>query len=380
MKQFKKIIGIFICITIINSCQGNKENTTLKKEQSNEELKLELTEAQFKNTKITTGEMDLMPMSTVIKLNGIIDVPPQNMVSISMPLGGYLKHTSLLPGMHVKKGELIAVMEDQQYIQLQEDYLKTKIKLQFAEQEYLRQKELNVSKASSDKTYQLAESEYNSLKISFKSYTEKLKLININPNGLSENSISKNISIYSPINGYVAKVNVNIGKYLSPTDVMFELVNPEDIHLNLMLHEKDLNSIKIGQKLTAYNNSQLDKKYKCHIILISKNLKMDNTIEVHCHFEQYDKNLLPGMYMNAEIESDKIEKNTLPESSIVEFEGKSYVFEEYLPFKYQIVEVQKGVVQNGFIEIVNHQQLLKKKIVLTDAYTLLMMMKNIEEE
>jgi cobalt-zinc-cadmium efflux system membrane fusion protein len=59
-------------------------------------------------------------------VNGKIDVPPQNMVSISVPLGGYLKSTKLLEGMHISKGEVIAIMEDQQYIQLQQDYLTAK--------------------------------------------------------------------------------------------------------------------------------------------------------------------------------------------------------------------------------------------------------------
>lgn len=380
MNHIKHNISVLLIIYLLVSCKGKKENTENVKDNPKDEMKIELTEIQLKNTKITTGAMSLLPISSNLKVNGIIDVPPQNMVSISMPLGGYLKHTNLLPGMHVKKGEVIAIMEDQQYIQLQEEYLKTKNKMQLAEQEYLRQKELNAAKASSDKSYQIAESEYKTLKIMNKSYSEKLKLININPNDLNENTISKNISIYSPINGYVAKVNVNIGKFLNPSDVMFELVNPEDIHLNLMLHEKDLSSVKIGQKLIAYNNSQSDKKFKCHIILISKNLNQDNTIEVHCHFEQYDNGLLPGMYMNAEIESDLKESNTLPESAVVEFEGKFFVFEEYLPLKYQIIEIKKGVEQNGYVEIVNDKDLIGKKIVLTDAYTLLMMLKNSEEE
>ena len=70
-------------------------------------------------------------ISSILKLNGIVDVPPQNMVSISVPLGGYLRSTSLLPGMHVRKGDVIAVMEDQQYIQLQQDYLTAKAKIGF---------------------------------------------------------------------------------------------------------------------------------------------------------------------------------------------------------------------------------------------------------
>jgi cobalt-zinc-cadmium efflux system membrane fusion protein len=71
---------------------------------------------------ISIGKISSQTISSVLKVNGIIDVPPQNMVSISVPLGGFLKSTKLLPGMHIAKGEIIASMEDQQYIQLQQEY------------------------------------------------------------------------------------------------------------------------------------------------------------------------------------------------------------------------------------------------------------------
>lgn len=42
---------------------------------------------------------------------------------------------------------------------------------------------------------------------------------------------------------------MNIGKYVAPTDVLFELVNPDDIHLALTVFEKDFDKLFIGQKL-----------------------------------------------------------------------------------------------------------------------------------
>ena len=116
--------------------------------------------------------MEQKNISAILRVSGKIDVPPQNMVSISVALGGYLKWTNLLPGMRIKKGELLAVMEDQQYIQLQEDFLTAKTKLNFSEKDYIRQKELNQIKDNSDKVYQQSEADYTALKIQFKSLSE----------------------------------------------------------------------------------------------------------------------------------------------------------------------------------------------------------------
>ena len=372
---------ILICsLLLLIGC--NSKNTTEKEtEVATEENVVNLTDAQLQNATLEIGNFEKRNVSSTLKVSGIIDVPPQNLISISMPLGGYLKSTKLLPGMHVAKGEILATMEDQQYIQLQQDYLITKSKLNFAQQEYERQKELNQSKASSDKVFQLAESDYKNLRITLSALGEKLKLIYVNPNKLTESNLSKSINIYSPINGFVSKVNVNIGKNVNPSDVLFELIDPSDIHLNLKVFEKDITKLYIGQKLFAYSNNQPKNKHECEIILISKDLSAeDHTAEVHCHFEDYDKTLLPGMYMNAVIEVKSNNVLTLPEEAVVNFEGKNYIFFVNNKNQYTMTEVNVGEKENNYIEILEAGKIESKKVVIKGAYTLLMKLKNISDE
>src|SRR5690606_41602707 len=77
--------------------------------------------------------------------------------------------------------------------------------------------------------------------------------------------------------------------------------------------------LSLHYALPIYTNP--DKRFLCEIILISKNLSNQNSAEVHCHFEQYDKSLLPGMFMNAEIELSGDEVSALPSEAIVRFEN-----------------------------------------------------------
>jgi membrane fusion protein, heavy metal efflux system len=368
---------ILISVILLFSCKKTEEK---KPEISLKENQVVLTDAQYKIAAIETTTLSEKNISTVLKINGKIDVPPQNMVSVSVPLGGYLRSTQLLPGMHIIKGQTIAVLEDQQYIQLQQDYLVSKSKLIYAEKEAMRQKELNENQASSDKTTQFAQAEMAALKAITNGFAEKLRMLNINPNTINANNISKKINIYATINGYVSKVNVNIGKYVNPSEVLFELINPKDIHLNIKVYEKDVSKLKISQKIIAYTNAAPDQKHDCEIILISKDVAPDGTAEVHCHFEDYDKNLLPGMYMNAEVELKSSNSNSLPEESVVSFEGKDFVFIELGNKKYEMTEVLLGESENNFVQITNYKSLQNKKIVSKGAYTLLMKMKNTEED
>jgi cobalt-zinc-cadmium efflux system membrane fusion protein len=376
----KHIIILFAIIFALFSCGSKIEET--EKVQDAIETSVTLSKSQYKSAGIELGKLEKKEISSVLKLNGKIDVPPQNMVSVSTPFGGFLKSTKLLPGMHVKKGEVIASMEDQQYIQLQQEYLTIKSKLNYAENEYNRQKDLNQSKASSDKVFQQTEMEYKTQKISLSALAEKLRLININPETLNESNLSRSINVYSSIDGFVSKVNVNIGKYVNPSDVLFELINPEDIHLNLTVFEKDLDKLSIGQKLLAYNNNQPDKKHPCEIILISQDLSSDRGVEVHCHFEDYDKTLLPGMYMNAEVEIKLNNTLAINDEAIVSHEGKDYIFMETNKLQFELLEIKKGSSENGYTEVMTFdgKDISKSKIVIIGAYTLLMQLKNKSEE
>jgi cobalt-zinc-cadmium efflux system membrane fusion protein len=377
----KKYIIIAMMFAILTAC-NSKKKAEEKTEATSTETAVELTEAQLKNSEIQTGKIEQRSISSLLKVNGKIEVPPQNMVSVSVPMGGYLKSTKLLAGMPISKGEVIAIMEDQLYIQLQQDYLTAKAHFSSIESEYIRQKELNQSKASSDKVFQAAQTEYISQKVLIKSLEEKLKLIGMNPGSLNENNISRSLNIYSPIDGFVSQVKQNIGKYVMPTDVLFELVNPTDIHLQLTIFEKDLYKISIGQKIFAYNNTQPNKKYICEIILIGKDVSEERTVQVQCHFEQYDKSLIPGMYMNAEVEVATNNSYVIPNEGLVRFEGKEYIFIETAGRKYTMHEVTTQNTENGFTQIAfaDSMDVKNKNFVIKGAYTLLMKLKNTAEE
>ncbi len=377
----KKYFIISITFALLTACGGKQKEAETTDAMPNETI-VELTDAQLKNSEIKTGKIEQRNISSLLKVNGKIEVPPQNMVSVSVPMGGYLKSTKLLAGMHITKGEVIATMEDQQYIQLQQDYLVAKAHFGSIEKEFNRQKELNESKASSDKVFENAQTEYISQKVLVKSLSEKLKLIGVNPDNLNENTISRSINIYSPIDGFVSQVKMNIGKYAAPTDILFELVNPEDIHLALTIFEKDLDKLSIGQKIFAYNNTNPTIKYTCEIILIGKDISPERAVTVHCHFEQYDKSLIPGMYMNAEVEISTNNAFVIPNDGLVRFEGKQYVYIVIEGNKFEMQEVLTQNTENGFTQIsfADSTDMRNKTFVIKGAYTLLMKMKNQEEE
>jgi cobalt-zinc-cadmium efflux system membrane fusion protein len=85
--------------------------------------------------------------------------------------------------------------------------------------------------------------------------------------------------------------------------------------------------------------------------------------------------------MNAEIEIQNQISEVLPDESIVLFEGKNYVFVQQSNNVFSMVEVQIGVSQGGYTEILKgNSSINNKSIAVKGAYTLLMQLKNTEEE
>lgn len=337
-----------------------------------------LTAAQIKNAGIALGNAAKKPIHATIKVNGVVDVPPENIFSVSVPMGGYVSKMAIMPGMFVNKGSVLALVEDQQYIQLQQDYLTAKNKLKFYEADYIRQKGLNQTKATSDKIFQQTESEFNNQKVMIGALAEKLRLISINPAGLNERNISRTIRVYAPISGYVSKVNINTGKYVAAADVLFEVINPKALHVSLTVFEGDAANLKIGQKILCSTSSNPDKKYAATIHLITPNIENDRTTSVHCDLENFDKGLLPGTFLNAEIQSSQNDALAVPDDAIVKWENKFYVFSSVGADQFKMVNITPGLSLDGFTAITSNQEL--GKIVVKNAYAVLMKLKNSGEE
>lgn len=381
MKQIVLIASALMLL--ISSCsQGNKEEAANTKGKTDsvsvDNDMVYLSAEQLKNAGVEIGAAEKVEMHTALKVSGVVDVPPENIVSVSIPLGGYVKKMGLIPGMHVSKGAVLATIEDQQYIQLQQDYLTAKSKLKFAEADYIRQKGLNATKATSDKLFQQTESEFSSQKILLSALAEKLRLIGINPAQLNEQNISRTIRIYAPISGYVTKVNVNTGKYVSPADILFELINPAALHVNLTVFENDASKLTEGQKIICTTNKFPEKKYTAIIHLITPNIGEDRTTSVHCELKDYGKELLPGTFMNATVQLNNASVLAVPQSAVVKWENKNYVFSSEGNNKFRMVKVETGAETNGFIEV--KSALTTGALVTKNAYTILMKMKNSGEE
>ena len=388
MKAIYIIITILFAIIFASSCgkKSNEEAAVVKNENLDSNI-VEITPEQYKTAEIQLGSIEEKALSGTTKVNGMLDVPPQNLVSISAPFGGFLKSTDMLQGLKVRKGQVVAMMQNPEYLQPQQDYIDFKSQLTYLKLEYDRQQELASENVNAEKTLQKSRAEYESMRARVLGLKTKLQLMNINISSLEKGNIQSTIPLYSPISGYVTQVNTNVGAFANATFVLFKIANTSHLHAELTVFEKDVPKIKIGQKVrfTLANETQ---ERMATVYLVGKEISQERTVQIHCHLDKEDTNLLPGMYLSALVESGSNKIAAIPTKAIIEFEGSKFIFiAEDKTYKngmskYKLTPIKVGVSELNYTEIIlNNQSNWKNwKVVINGSYDLLSKMKNNDEE
>jgi cobalt-zinc-cadmium efflux system membrane fusion protein len=379
------VLGLVLFLGIAACKQGSeKEAAEGAAEHAAEETNhVELTAAQYETAGVETGGFSVRKLSGTVAANGVIDIPPQNLVSISAPLGGFVRKSELLQGMKVQKGEVLAIIENPDFIPVQQDYLETRSKLEYAEQEYQRQSDLSKENVNAQKALQQSASDLKMLRARLAGLKERVRTAGVDLAGLEKGNITSTASIRSPISGSVTVVNVNLGKYVNPTDVMFEIVDTDHLHVELSVFEQDIPKVKLGQLVRFRVSNNPTQEDLAKVYLINQKINDDRTVRVHCHLEKEENGLLPQNFVKAIIETGANPVNALPDEAVVDFEGKSYVFvkDPKGERSFDMVEITKGISENGFTEVkMPAGSNESPQFVLKGAYALLSKLKNAEEE
>ena len=371
----KKYFISFLILLALNACSSKepKNSTTNTKDSTISSSLIQLDKDQLQQANLKMAVLEKGTASMEVHLNGKIDVPPTALASVSIPMGGYVQDINLIPGNYVKKGSTIATIKDPQFVQLQEDYLSAKAKSVYLSQDMDRQKLLLQQDAVSKKTFQLLQSEFNTNAIALKGLAEKLKLINVDPSTLSIDKISSKVNLIAPISGYVSKVNINRGKYVAPTEVLLELIDPNDVHAAITIYEKDITLFKEGMKGKVVLANEPNKSYPVTVLAVSKNLDDDKSGLLHCHFASVPKNMLPGMFLTADFSVNNANTVIVPINAIQRFQGVDYIFIQQSANQFEAKQVTVGTINKTTAAILNPEatEWLGKNIVVENAYSLL---------
>ncbi len=342
------------------SC-GEKNSQSAEIETQSEEVMddyIQVTQAQFEHNKMTLGSLEEKPFPTVVTANGMIDVPPENRAVVNATMGGYIKTTPLLVGNKVRKGQVLVTLENPEFVSMQQQYMEVNEQLTFLKAEYDRQVTMKAENITSQKSYLKAESDYKTTVARHTGLDKQLRMLNISPSRVREGKISSVVSILAPISGSITKMNITKGSYVSPANVILEIIDIDHIHLELSIFEKDIMKVKKGQKIDFKIPEASSDTYKAEVHLVGTSIEVNRTVKVHGHLEDdSNHNFLAGMFVDASIITDSYVAKALPSDSMVVIDDVSYILildkKEGDTYYFKQEEVVVKDNYNGFSEIEN---------------------------
>lgn len=408
-----------------------------------------LNEAQFLNAEIDTGWFIMKNLKNVIRSSGYTKLDPQDQAEVSMPVSGTIKSINVIEGDYVKRGTTLATMESLEYskmllennalqleqkaLQLEQNKLlldkatlkieKSKVEENIAVSEahsaYLqlennRQQALAIDNINARKVYEKINSELNAelakisaLRNQLSEINQALALFGENNNSFQSIAINREsnlpninagdaqkIPIIAPISGYITHVDLKIGATVQAGQDMFSIVDNSKMHADLLVYEKDLLAVKVGQKVRFNLSNQSNQEIQGEIYNIGKAFANETkSVAVHADIEKNNFNLIPGMFINALIDIDENTVRAVPEEAVVQAEGRTFIFlydkendEAHEAFEvgddanahdhsaeisFNRLEVKTGVKQLGYVEITPLAEIEEgDKIVLNGAYYL----------
>ncbi len=354
-KTFQFVILISIVAQFI-TCKGETEQQEDPIEITENTILLRINKSEFSESNMALDSVQMNPFPSVITAIGVIEVPPNGRATVSAFMGGYVKDFPLLVGDPVKKGQRLLTLENLEFLQLQQDFLETKQKMNYLQSEYERQKQLYEEKINSQKVFLKAQNDYENAKINYQALKQKLLAIQINPEKLTSENMSSTTRIEAPITGSVSRVFVNTGSYVDPSNPIMEIVNATHLHLEIQIFEKDAIRIEKGQRIRFRVPEYSEETYSAEVHLIGKSIDRDRTVQVHGHLDETNREkFIPGMFIQAEIMAEETLKPALPEKALTEIDDRHYVFElvdeSESEFVFRKTEVSPGRTMNGFTEL-----------------------------
>jgi membrane fusion protein, heavy metal efflux system len=316
--------GILSCLIIIAGCMH--ENQTSDKGNETPDKDIEITQEQMSDIGLEVGNLVKAIVSKRVAVNGYLDTPPQYKADMSSIIGGRIKSIRFLPGDYVRKGQEVVRLESPEFLRLQQDYIETGGELKYLENEYERQKKLSENNVNAQKVFLQAERDYLSKSAEFASLGNQLKMLDVDPEDLRPETLTPIISLRAPINGYITGINASMGAYMHAEDKIFRIINPEHMHAELNVFEKDILKVKKGQKVELSFPHMKDSVIMGEVYLVGKELDEESrSIGLHVHFP-VNNQLVTGMYVEARILTEMQEEFLIPNDALLIEERGASIF------------------------------------------------------
>jgi cobalt-zinc-cadmium efflux system membrane fusion protein len=290
-----------------------------------------LSEERVKKSGIRTDSAYFKSTTRVLTCPGYVLAETEHAINMPSPVEGKITELYAVDGHRVKSGSLIAVIENSDFIILQQEFLESKNLYEFYREEYSRQGDLTVENATSIKKMQIARRDYQSAELIYNSLTLQLKLLGILPDSVNASKMSPRIPVYSSIAGTVTSIPVYKGMYIRKGDPLLKL-SPlaQKPLIRFTIPEEAVAELHKGKTISCVAAFDTLKNIEVVVESIYTSMNSDSyLLTVIGHVKSSETNVIPGMSVYAKIPVNAYPRYTVLPHSIISAKSGNYIFARY---------------------------------------------------
>ena len=301
MRKIGFYLLMLLAMVMVISCGNDKKSN---KEENATSEKVETEKGEEEADADADPAPDLSKTVNVVRVTGTLALDPQNKAEVSPIASGVVRRITTREGIRVRRGQVVAYIENTQIVELQRQYLTAVNELSAAKTELARQQALMKQDAGVLKTLQQAESAYAIANAQVVGIGRQLSQLGVNPSSISAGKLTTLIPVTSPISGIVGKVKISMGSFVDISTSLMTVVNNVNLHCDLKVFEKDLPKVRIGQMVNLTLTNAPEVTFCAKIYDINSVFDNDSkSVTVHARIIDHPSTkLLPDMFINGVIE------------------------------------------------------------------------------
>jgi membrane fusion protein, multidrug efflux system len=274
----------------------------------------------------------IVPQNMSQLIDQIGTLRPDEEVDLAFETSGKIVKINFTEGTRVKKGDLLAKMNDRP-LQAQLEKLEAQLKL--AEGKEFRQRSLLDRDAISQESYDQVQTDVQSIKAD----------INLIKARISETELR------APFDGSIGLRGLSEGSFVTSSTKIARLVKAKPLKIEFSISEKYASEIRIGYPIT-FKLASSDKLYDASVYAIDPKIDLvTRTISLRALYPNSNEELKPGTYAGITLELSKIDNTiSIPtEALIPEMDGEKVFI--YQKGKAQSVKVTTGLRTESRLQI-----------------------------
>ncbi len=341
---------------------GEETNSGIAQADSEEHThgdEIDFSSCQAREAGLKVAEIQPSPFQEVLKVSGMIEISQGEEVTISATSDGIVTFTApLTEGKTLQKGATLLSLSTRN-LSGGDPLLKAKVAYDLAKEDLERVEKLYDQRLNTNRDLLAARQAFEEAKLNYQS--------------LSAGHQGEGRGITSPLAGYVKKIQVQEGEYVTQGQPLLTLSRTKRLTLKAKVPERyfgKLSTITSANFRTSYENEayRLD-KLGGKLLSAGKSADTDSYAAVYFEFDNIG-NFIPGSYVEVYLlGTPRAEVLSLPREALTEEEGLYFVYLQTGAETYVKREVNPGADDGSQVEIQSGLQ-AGDQVVIAGAYQL----------